>query len=384
MNEISAVICETNPCHNGHIALFQKARAITGKDNVLAAVMSGNFVQRGLPAVWDKYRRAAMLLRQGVDLVVELPYPWSSSGGETFASGGVSIACSLGAARLIFGSEIGDTQVLCAAADAFSAKEIEKKRAAYMALHPEWGAAVLHDRLCADAGMAPLSANDKLALWYIEALRDTDCQPVAIPRLPYSDTIVSASRIREWLYAGDTLSPQKYVPDDVYAAIRAFPVTACKRYFALLHAYFRFASPKDPPPLREASGGLYERLRKTAYETTDGTSFFHAAACKKYTNSRLRRSALFCATGVTDALLAENPQYTILLAANEKGCAWLRAHRKNFGLPVLTKPADSDSLSERAKTQVSYLHRADDFYAYLMPEPEDGGFFVRKAPVIEK
>ena len=70
MNEISAVICETNPCHNGHAALFQRAKTVCGENGVLIAVMSGNFVQRGLPAVWDKYRRAALLIEQGVDLVV--------------------------------------------------------------------------------------------------------------------------------------------------------------------------------------------------------------------------------------------------------------------------------------------------------------------------
>ena len=109
MNEISAVICETNPCHNGHAALFQRAKTVCGENGVLIAVMSGNFVQRGLPAVWDKYRRAALLIEQGVDLVVELPYPWSAAGGEDFARAGVSIADRLGAAHLVFGSERGDT-----------------------------------------------------------------------------------------------------------------------------------------------------------------------------------------------------------------------------------------------------------------------------------
>ena len=96
MNEISAVICETNPCHNGHAALFQRAKAVCGEDGVLIAVMSGNFVQRGLPAVWDKYRRGALLIGLGADLVVELPYPWSAAGGENFARAGDRVCSRCG------------------------------------------------------------------------------------------------------------------------------------------------------------------------------------------------------------------------------------------------------------------------------------------------
>ena len=235
MNEISAVICETNPCHNGHAALFRRARVEIGENGVLIAVMSGNFVQRGLPAVWNKYRRAALLVGLGVDLVVELPYPWSAAGGENFARAGVTIACALGAENLVFGSETGDADVLSAIAARLHAPETDEKRAEYLRKNPDLGAAALEDRLCADMGIPPLSANDKLGLWYIDALSGTDCRPVAVPRLPASDSVTSASRIREWLYAGERDSVRDYVPGNVWQTMQTEPVTAPARFCDYLH-----------------------------------------------------------------------------------------------------------------------------------------------------
>lgn len=382
MNEISAVICETNPCHNGHAALFQRAKAVCGEDGVLIAVMSGNFVQRGLPAVWDKYRRGALLIGLGADLVVELPYPWSAAGGENFARAGVSIACALGAENLVFGSETGDTDALCTIAERLHTPEMDKKRAEYLRKNPDLGAAALEDRLCAEMGIPPLSANDKLGLWYIDALRDTDCRPIAVPRLPPSDCITSASRIREWLYAGEMDSVRAYVPQNIFQTARSEQVTTLTRYFDHLHAYFRFFAPDTVPELREASGGVYERLRKSAYPSASGTAFFETAACKKYTNARLRRAALFCATGVTDGFLSETPRYTLLLAANAKGCAWLGKRKKSTDLSVVTKPADFQKLPEGTQAQLAVLHRADDLYAYLVGR--DGGCFLSTSPYIAR
>ena len=382
MNEISAVICETNPCHNGHAALFRRARAEIGENGVLIAVMSGNFVQRGLPAVWDKYHRAALLVGLGVDLVVELPYPWSAAGGENFARAGVAIACALGAENLVFGSETGDADVLSAIAARLHAPETDEKRAEYLRKNPDLGAAALEDRLCADMGIPPLSANDKLGLWYIDALSGTDCRPVAVPRLPASDSVTSASRIREWLYAEERDSVRDYVPGNVWQTMQTEPVTAPARFCDYLHVFFRFFAPDTTPCLREAAGGVYERLRKSAYAAASGTAFLENAACKKYTNARLRRAALFCATGVTDAILSDQPRYVPLLAANQKGCAWLGGQKKTTGLSILTKPADSSHLPTAAQVQLDCLHRADDLYAYLMGK--DSGYFLRASPYIER
>ena len=110
--KVCAVICELNPFHNGHEYLFRRARQITGAD-YLIAVMSGDFVQRGLPAICDKYSRSAMALAGGADLVIELPVMYATASADYFALGAVSAVEGLGCVdSLCFGSECGDLDLL--------------------------------------------------------------------------------------------------------------------------------------------------------------------------------------------------------------------------------------------------------------------------------
>lgn len=122
MNKISAIICELNPLHEGHIYLFQRA-----KENAqcLIAIMSGNFVQRGECAVFDKYTRAASAVNAGADLVLELPFPWCSGSAAFFARAGVHIAESVGCTHLYFGSETGDLHALQLVAETLNTREFQ-------------------------------------------------------------------------------------------------------------------------------------------------------------------------------------------------------------------------------------------------------------------
>ena len=96
---VTAIVCELNPLHNGHMHVMKAAEG-----DAVVLVMSGNFTQRALSAAFHKYARAEAAVRSGADLVVELPFPYCSSGGEFFARAGVSIAERIGADRLMFGS----------------------------------------------------------------------------------------------------------------------------------------------------------------------------------------------------------------------------------------------------------------------------------------
>ena len=106
------IICEYNPFHNGHAYQIQKARELTGCDFVVV-VMSGDFVQRGAPALMEKHVRAEMTLLGGADLVLEMPLQTATASAEGFAAGGVSLLDGLGVVdELCFGSECGDTETL--------------------------------------------------------------------------------------------------------------------------------------------------------------------------------------------------------------------------------------------------------------------------------
>jgi cytidyltransferase-like protein len=123
--KLAAIIAEYNPFHNGHKYQIDKARELLDEDLAIVAIMSGNYTQRGELAIADKTYRARAAVLGGVNLVIELPFPYSSSSAEIFATSGVHIANSIGADYLIFGSECGDIDALKKAADILNSEEFK-------------------------------------------------------------------------------------------------------------------------------------------------------------------------------------------------------------------------------------------------------------------
>ena len=126
--KIAAIITEYNPFHNGHQYQIDKARELLGEDTAIIAIMSGNFTQRGELAIADKTVRAKAAVECGVNLVLELPFPFSMSSAEFFARSGVRIANKLGVVDyLIFGSELGYTEELTRVAENMLTAEFSNK-----------------------------------------------------------------------------------------------------------------------------------------------------------------------------------------------------------------------------------------------------------------
>ena len=111
------IVCEYNPFHRGHLYQLEESRRLCG-DALIVCVLSGDFVQRGEPALFTKFARAEAACRCGADLIVELPLPWCAASAERFASGAVSILASLGCEVLSFGSECGSFDTLRRLAEA--------------------------------------------------------------------------------------------------------------------------------------------------------------------------------------------------------------------------------------------------------------------------
>lgn len=377
MTSNTAIICETNPFHRGHKYLFDTVKA--GNSGICTAVMSGNFVQRGIPAVLDKYKRAEILLSAGADLVVELPYPWCSAGGEAFAAGGIAVADGVGADILAFGSESGETDMLVRCAAWLDTPECRQRMLEMERNEPDIGAALLHDQLTAEAGFS-LSPNDKLAVWYLRQIhaRNSTIRPYAVKRTPHTDTVISATKIRQKLAEGEDITP--YVPAEAAEIYRNTPFTGTGRFCDLAWTYFRLFAP--PEPENGEKSGLYRRLLKTAGETTDGASFFREAATKKYTDARVRRTALFAMTGTPEPDTIGLPGYTVLLGANERGREFLKERRKTAAFPILTKPAHRNKLPEDVQEQYAWLECADRLYTMCTEPVKNADRFVRMKPAI--
>lgn len=377
MSRISAIICEFNPLHRGHEALLKYAKA---ESDVVICVMSGNFTQRSECAVYDKYKRAEAAIRAGADIVVELPFPWCSAGGEFFATGGVAVGSLMGADRFIFGSESGSTEYVYKAAEIAMSNEFEEYLKS--SCDSRDGAATVYDNAMTHFGFK-LSSNDKLAAEYVKAAKrgGFDVTFEAFKRMCDPALYKSATDLRELIYAGGTSSVRHLFAEGTADIYPELSDVLSYKLAELEYTYFRLFY-KGNENTFDCAGGVAERLRNTSLESEDCREFFENAATKKYTNSRLRRAALYMLLGVSEEMVRARPEVTILLGANAKGRAYLSSRRKTETIAVVTKPSADDLLSDTAKKQLETVRRADELYSLCLRNGVKAGAFLRRRPVI--
>lgn len=384
--KIAAVICEYDPFHAGHASLFERLREAEGEETAIVAIMSGNYTQRGEAAFFPKGVRAECAIRGGADLVLELPFPYSSAGAERFANAGVHIAESLGGVDvLFFGSESGNIEELTQLAerleapaflDAFYAASerngvgcAQKTQAVYRQVYGE------RDTLL------PLlrQPNNVLGVEYIRALsrKKSKIRPLTFRRggMSHGETelqgkapITSASAARLGLLQKDAreeifnrLPPA--VADVLRKAAARGDILADEgRLLSYCLMHVRNVE-KDTLLLSDGmKGGLGDRIIRAAWEADTPEAFFAALRSKKHTDAYLRRALLYALFGITREQLNAPPAYTQILAMNERGQKVLAYARKHATIPLLTRPSGIHRFSAEKKNSL----RADSVYCALL------------------
>ncbi len=405
----SGVICEFNPFHNGHAYLLSRMRELVGEDGCVVCVMSGRFVQRGEAAMADPYLRAETALAGGADLVVELPFPWSAGSAEHFAAAGVDILTRLGVDTIAFGSERGDLTLLSAAAEAIDSPAFGEIYAALC--RKGMGTTAAYAEALRKVCSTPLpegfpDSNELLGIAYLHALRKV-AATVGYAPAPHTVTRLGAG------YRTDTLTEGEYpsatalralireaacdpvaleailegtMPTDSLSALleavrREEAPLEGRRLTEFFHAHYRLRSPADLEQYAEWRGGIAPHVCRHAGEEATSDGFLASLRTKQYTDARLRRALLFGALGVTEADLRVMPAYTTLLAANAKGCRylkeWRRAHKDDPTLAVVTKPADAPTGRQRELCELS-----DSLFTLCFPTPRPAGDMMKRSPVI--
>ena len=233
------IVCEYNPFHKGHEYQIQQAKLLTGAEHVIC-FMSGNFLQRGVPAIADKHTRTEIALRCGVDAVFEIPFVYASSSARDYAHAAVCMMNALdGIDYISFGAECDDMDLLQKIAELTvneppQVSEFIKKSVSSGISYGSARAAAISEYLqnqnltgytSADLDRILASPNNILAIEYIATLIQTDSRikPVPIRRIlsEYNSTatdndICSASAIRELLRSGDVESLRRHIPDSCY------------------------------------------------------------------------------------------------------------------------------------------------------------------------
>lgn len=366
------IIAEYNPFHSGHRHHIQSIRRTFGADSAVVCAMSGNWVQRGQPALADKWTRARLALAQGADLILELPTLWAAASAESFARGGVGLLAATGVVEVLsFGSEAGDLAPLQQAAHCLHSpawrtelrRGLDKGRS-FPAARQAAAAALLGPG--ADCLGQP---NNNLGVEYLLAIRALGAKltPHTILRegaghdQPTGDAAhASASFLRERLLAGtEDLSP--YLSHHEQKLLRADPAdfSYCPR--AVL-ARLRTMSETDFARLPDCGEGLSNRLY-AAVQTADSLeALYRLVQTKRYPLARVRRLVLWAFLGLTAADRPAAPPYLRVLGFTHRGQALLRAMKTTAALPVLVKPAHAAKLPAHAQRLFALEARCTALY----------------------
>ena len=369
---IAGIVCEFNPLHLGHQHLLQQVRK-AGADTIVCA-MSGNFVQRGEPALIRKHLRAAAAVDCGADLVLELPTPWAMATAEIFARGGVSLLQMAGCDHIAFGSERGDTALLQQVAESFSASEYDWLLRRFLDGGITFAAArqqavgqMLGDE-AASVAMTPM------AVQRVGAMHDGEAE----------GGIASGSYVRRLVWEGKLQRGCQFLPAVMADALRwevqqgtAADVGYAQR--AIL-AHLRKCGPDDLAPYDGGGEGLYRRLHDACRQGRDLEEILFLAKTKRYTAARLRRMVMASWLGLVRE--TETPPYARVLAANEKGRQLLR-QMQDRGVPVLTKAADAAVLGGAAARLMEQEGRYTDLYGLCREKMSPCGEEYRTSPVMK-
>lgn len=401
------IICEYNPFHTGHKRQIDILRSM-GYECVVC-VMSGNYTQRGELAIFDKYTRAKSAVLGGADIVLELPFPFSSLSAEGFASAGVHVLASLGVDAISFGSECGDISVLERVAEAVCSpmfasiyNDLQKSGLGSAAAYFESVKRIAGD-------YASLLPNDILGISYISAIKRQKAKLEIIPirreGAAYNDKNLevgrfpSASAIREAIRNSDCAledALREYVPKEALSALADARNDGLAPVFAEniekeIISFFNLLSPKEivaraisrsggGEHIAEDGCGIIERVCKAARGALSYSELLSASYNSKYTDARINRVILFSLFGVSDILTHNLPEYTVLLAANHSGRALLSEIRKSCDFPIVTKPADADADS----IQRTICEGADLLYTSAFPAKTRTYHFIKSHPFMLK
>ncbi len=373
---IVGIVAEYNPFHNGHKYHIDRAKKVTGADTAVI-VMSGSFVQRGEPAVCNKWARAEMAMKCGADLVVELPVIYAVRSAQFFAEGAVKILNALCVDYTAFGAEIDNIERLQQVAQVLKSEKQDKSElvngfmcqglsypAAISAAYPEY----------ADVLDTP---NNMLAIEYLMAGAKN---PVAIIRKGaahdggVSGNIASASYIRQ-----NINEAEKYMPYGAYTILsreikNGYCLPDNSKLSDIILAKLRNETPEALENILDVSEGIENRMLNAAKTAASLEELYDAVKTKRYTHARIRRIIMNYALGMTKEFKSCEPEYVRVLASNKKGFDVL----KKSTLPVVTKTAGLESSVFKREVY------ATDLYSLLFTDNElrRGGKDYTTSPII--
>ena len=328
------IICEYNPLHLGHQKQIMRIRKEFGSSCAVVCAMSGNYVQRGAPAILDKSIRATAAVMCGADLVLELPLTTSLSSAEGFAAGGVTLLSRL-CDILCFGSETGNISSLLEEAEALMSSGFSSLLHAELATGKSFPAA---RQAALEAMGLPASVlaapNDVLGVEYCKAILSQNSSMVPFPILREGSYHAqepdpenpSATALRyRMLSSGEWKS---FLPPSICQLFEGAPLHSLEAGEKAILTCLRTMTDSEFEALPYGSEGLWRKLMRESRRQATLEDIITSVKSKRYTRTRLDRMIMCAFLGITqNNMEAEVPYYRIL-AFSDRGRALLKSGKK--------------------------------------------------------
>lgn len=379
----TGIVVEYNPLHNGHVYHAHQAKETTEADIVIA-VMSGNFLQRGEPAFVDKWTRAKMALESGVDIVFELPYRFATGNAPIFALGAISLLDAAGCSAYCFGSEDGDIEPFQNSLDLINLSKNEYESAVKsavqdgvsypMALNNAYHS--IQSNAEKDRSLADLSKpNNILGFHYMQAALSIDSQmkPATIKRLGadyhekdlIAKKFASATGIRKSFFSTNTLDEvADFIPPATKSILSHWKAERGQfGNWDTFYPYLRYSILRDGPDrlrhIADISEGIENLIYRAAQKNNSFQTFMEEVKSKRYTWTRIQRMLTHILTGFTYDMRSEmdEPAYLRLLGMTNDGRTFLNERKKDLPIPLVSKVAAYSDPS------LNMDIRASDIYA---------------------
>ena len=322
--KITGIICEYNPLHRGHKKQLDLVRA-SDPEGGIVCLMSGNYVQRGAPAIMDKMHRAKAAVLCGADLVLELPVTVSLSSAEGFADGGVEILSGF-CDRLCFGAENADVSALMALAEALLTEDFREALRTELSKGLSFPVArqAALEGLGMDGKLLELP-NNILAVEYCKAILRRRCKMEPMPIFRGGDYHAreaeaenpSATAIRGRMLEGQNW--EAYLPAEAAVCFENAPLHSLSTAETAILYRLRTMNDERFEALPYGSEGLWRKLMHASRQETTLEGIIAATKSKRYTRTRIDRMILCAFLGITEKMLQAPAPYARVLAFNDKG-----------------------------------------------------------------
>lgn len=334
------IICEYNPFHNGHLYHLQKVKEMF-PNTPIVLILSGNFTQRGIPSILDKWDKTEIALHYGIDLVIELPFSFATQSADIFAYGAIHLLSLLQVDYLVFGSESNNVDQLTKLLPIVSSTKYHELVRAYQKQGNNYPTS-LNLALKKLGGISLTTPNDLLGFSYIKEIANQHAKitPITIQRtnnfheIELNQKISSATSIRHALKKKEDISSS--VPDKTLTYLIKNDHNI-DRFFPFLK--YKLYSDTDLSRYQTVDEGIENRILKQVSSAISWEDLIKKVKTKRYTYNKISRLLTHILCGFTKEMAATTKEieYIRILGLNEQGRKYLHEIKKEIPVPIITK-----------------------------------------------